>query len=456
MVLSVLATAVTAVLPSNYYVHALVAIVTILAIRAFAQGRSTNRERDLHARVVLVTGGFTPMGLTLLRELAGRGAHIIALSPVPIESPKIDILINLLRSTTNNEQIFADECDLTSPNSVHDFCTKFLTGQEHRLDAIIFAHEYQHICSFFSYGSTEDLEKERQEASLATFLATTLLLPALLVAPVERDIRIINVINPFYAAAVPSFSPSFDALPLSSSMFLQEGRRALRMAVFTRHLQRVLDALPSGGQVPKTDDNTNTIPVVSEKSQKSNIVAVSVCPGISRSDTIAPLLASDLSTRGFSTTGTIIYYLLQPILRVLVKSPNAALQSILHVLFLPTPFKASPAKPAAATGPIENDTLPEEILKPGALYRECAVVHLHVPSPPDPFKDIPMSNKGKGKENEGGSGQGLADDGELGGEVAGRLVWESFEKALKEWEKTNPPPKKDRSTTPPSVDTPTD
>lgn len=246
------------------------------------------------------------MGLTLLHQLAIRGAHIIALSPVPIESPKIDILINLLRTTTNNEQIFADECDLTSPNSVHDFCTKFLTGQEHRLDAIVFAHEYQHIGSFFSSQSTEALEKERREASLATFLTTTLLLPALLVAPVERDIRIINVINPFYAAAVPTFSPSFDMLPSNSSRFLLEGRRALQMAVFTRHLQRVLDALPSGGQVPKTDDNASTVPVVSEKSQKSNIVAISVCPGISRSDTIAPMLNAGLSASDYSTKGTIM------------------------------------------------------------------------------------------------------------------------------------------------------
>src|ERR1700737_4165395 len=90
-------------------------------------------------------GGFTPMGLTLLHQLAIRGAHIIALSPDPIESPKVEILISLLRSTTNNEQIFADECDLASPNSVHDFCTKFLTGQEQRLDAIVFVHEYKQI-----------------------------------------------------------------------------------------------------------------------------------------------------------------------------------------------------------------------------------------------------------------------------------------------------------------------
>lgn len=245
------------------------------------------------------------MGLTLLNELATRGAHIIALSPIPIESPKIDILVNLLRTTTNNEQVFAEECDLKDPNSIHAFCTKFVSGQEKRLDAVIFAHEYSHIGSMSTTRPAEALAKERKEASLATFLATTLLLPALLVAPVERDIRVINVVNPFYAAAVPSFSPA-SSPPPTASVFLQEGHRALRTVIFTRHLQRILDALPSG-QVPKTDEGTSTVPVVSQKSQKSNIVAISVCPGISRSDTVAPLFNADPTIEGSSVRSYAVY-----------------------------------------------------------------------------------------------------------------------------------------------------
>jgi hypothetical protein len=65
------------------------------------------------------------------------------------------------------------------------------------------------------------------------------------------------------------------------------------MAVFTRHLQRVLDALPSDSQIPQTDEvSASTVLVVNEKTQRSNIVVVSVSPGISRSDTIAPLLSA--------------------------------------------------------------------------------------------------------------------------------------------------------------------
>jgi len=333
MVLKIVGAAVNALLPSQYLVHIIAVIITILVIHAFSQGRTTNRERDLHARVVLVTvrpinllhdqilcsiattqGGFTPLGLTILQSLARRGAHIIALSPHPIDSPKVSILITLLRSTTSNEQIFAEQCDLASPVSIHSFCTRFLTGQDQRLDALIFAHEYQHIGSlgFLSRKQNEDA-KDRDARSLATFLMITLLLPALLVAPVERDIRVINVINPFYAAAVgSSFTlsfPSFSSSPPKSppkANFLYEGTRSLRTSILTRHLQRILDALPSA-QVPKTDDNTSTVPVVSASAQKSNIVAVTVSPGISRVDTVAPLLNADWTLpSGYSLTGVVM------------------------------------------------------------------------------------------------------------------------------------------------------
>jgi hypothetical protein len=425
MVLKVLAAVVNVVLPSKYYVHALISILAIVVVRAFAQGRTTNRERDMHARVVLLTGGFTPLGLTLIQNLAQRGAHIIALSPKPVQDPEVDILINLLRSTTKNDQIFADECDLTSASSVRSFCSRFLTAKETRLDAIIFAHEYQQLGSMIGRQDPAVLTQERQNASSASFLILTLLLPVLLVAPTERDIRIINVVNPFYAAAAPSYSPT-STPPPTSSLFHQEGWRSLQMVVFTRHLQRVLDALPSGGQIPKTDDST--IHVVSDKVQKSNIVAVSVCPGLSRSDTIAPLLNA-VRGRNQSMLGIVLYILLQPFLRLLTKSTSSAMQSVLHVLFLPTPFKSNARQGTDA---------PEEVLKAGALYRECAVVNLRIPSP----------------ATADNADAEVPDDGEFGGVHLGQAVWESFEGALKEWEKVDSQGDKKAERDELSVDTP--
>ncbi|KAG5636038.1 hypothetical protein H0H81_009311 [Sphagnurus paluster] len=464
MVLKIASAAYSTFFPTQYVVHIVIGIVTVLVLRAFSQGRRTNRERDLHARKILITGGFTPIGLTILQSLAQRGAHIIALSPHPIDSPEVTIIISLLRTTLNNEQIYAEQCDLASPSSIRSFCTRFLTGADQRIDAIIFAHEYQHVGSAAAFSGKQtpaDNMSKREAGSLATFLITTLLLPALLVAPVERDIRVITVVNPFYAAAagtsftIPFTSRSKSLSAKQNAIFLEEGIRSLRTSIFTRHLQRILDALPSA-QVPKTDES-NTIPMVSARSQKSNIVAVSVSPGISRTDTIAPLLNADwTSPSGFSYSGIVLYILLQPVLQILTKSPIASVQTVLHALFLPTPFKVLPSaskRSEKLKGPLDDAStdMPEEVLKPGALYAECAIVRLKVPAPADPQASEPKP-KGKAKSETGlEEVLEIPDDGELGGEVMGRLVWEAYEDALKAWELANPA-KEEEKTTAPDVD----
>ncbi|GAW10600.1 hypothetical protein LENED_012889 [Lentinula edodes] len=279
---------------------------------------------------------------------------------------------------------------------------------------------------------------EREQLSLASFLLITLLLPSLLTAPTERDIRIINVVNRFYAAAsASSFSSAFydsltsDKTPPLNSTFLAEGTRSLRTIILTRHLQRILDALPAA-QIPKTDSNSSAIPVVNSDSQKSNIVAITVSPGISRADTVARILNADwTSTDGYSIMGVFLYLLALPLLHVCTKSSVAAVQSVLHVLFLPTPFKFL-SQTIQNQPKAKNDSLidksvtesPEEVLKPGALYAECAVVRLKVPSPP-------LEGVADGNRNDKGNGNGkaaekepqtldLPDDGEFGGELAGR------------------------------------
>lgn len=486
--------------PRNYLVHIAIGIVVCMVIRAFARGKTTTRERNLHARTILVTGGFTPTGLTLLQSIAERGAHIIALSPDPVDTERVSIIIDLLRTSTKNEQIYAEHCDLESPHSIREFCTKFLTGKEQRLDAILFMHEYRHIGALSwlrrsrrkGFQDAED-QKARERGSLASFLITTLLLPALLVAPVERDIRIINLVNPFYAAAAgPSFhvpSSSFSSSPApikkARSIIVEEGTRSLRSIILTRHLQRILDALPnaSKAQIPKTEEGSSTVPVVSPKVQRSNIVAVTVSPGISRVDTVSPFLNADLTlvagaASSVTVKGLLVYLLLQPLLRLATKTPTNAMQTVLHALFLPTPFKHSKSeeveekegngKPSAtsankeppAPAPKPISTLPFEVLKPGALYRECAVVQLKVPPPTDDQleqlkqQDQAKASKKKasvnGKTAKGAGSKSsapeveevldLEQDGEYGGEVAGRLVWEAYEDALKVWEKSCPAP----------------
>ncbi|KAI0753320.1 hypothetical protein C8Q80DRAFT_1151516 [Daedaleopsis nitida] len=55
MVLQFVHTAAAATVPPKCSPHVLVGAFVLVAIYAYAQGRSTTRERDLHARVVLLT-----------------------------------------------------------------------------------------------------------------------------------------------------------------------------------------------------------------------------------------------------------------------------------------------------------------------------------------------------------------------------------------------------------------
>jgi hypothetical protein len=174
------------------------------------------------------------------------------------------------------------------------------------------------------------------------------------------------------------------------------------------------------------------------------------------------------------------YLVLQPLLRIFTKSPFSAIQSILHVMFLPTPFKILSQTTVASSTQKSGDhaakipvavsasSIPEEMLKPGALYAECAAVKLNVAIPADIVaKDLQerkeaalnKKRKGKGKASDEKSLQeevlDIEDDGEYGGELAGRLVWEEYEGALKVWEKENPgKPEEKKPTAEPPVTQP--
>jgi hypothetical protein len=58
MVLKILYAVGTTFLPLEYYTHLAVVVVGIVTVYAFAQGRKTNRERDLHGRTILITARF--------------------------------------------------------------------------------------------------------------------------------------------------------------------------------------------------------------------------------------------------------------------------------------------------------------------------------------------------------------------------------------------------------------
>jgi hypothetical protein len=55
MVLGIIGALYTSYFPTQYAVQIAIGLLVIYVLRTLSQGRRTNRERDLHARVVLVT-----------------------------------------------------------------------------------------------------------------------------------------------------------------------------------------------------------------------------------------------------------------------------------------------------------------------------------------------------------------------------------------------------------------
>jgi hypothetical protein len=83
---------------------------------------------------------------------------MITLAPKPPDTGAPALLESLLCSTTSNENIYAEQCNLTSPTSICSFCTNYQKSEQ-CLDAIIFAHEYGPIGNILSCGKSPDWEK---------------------------------------------------------------------------------------------------------------------------------------------------------------------------------------------------------------------------------------------------------------------------------------------------------
>lgn len=244
-----------------------------------------------------------------------------------MSDPTILSLIDLVRVTTNNELVFAEQCDLTSPKAITDFCAQLvkssgggLETEPPRVDAVIFAHEYAHIGAYKGSKDEKEMESVRRlQGRLATFFFTTLLLPVFLTAPQDRDIRFINLVTPFYGAALPSYDRQAQEETPTASIWIEEGRRSLKTILFTRHFQRILDALPAPSvqtRMTTLDDHSSRpTPTSSKKNnldiqaeavaakRPSNIIVTAVSPGISRWDTIAPFMRADRDSPFYSVVG---------------------------------------------------------------------------------------------------------------------------------------------------------
>lgn len=292
------------------------------------------KPKDLHGTVILVVGGFTAQGLLVCAQLSSLGAQLILLTPT-IRSSYIMQMIHLLRDGTSNPLIYAEECDVTNLQSIEAFAAQWNLGEgtgsqigglgagpagglsgstglgtassgpsapsqsggksgfaPRRVDSIIFLplDSARYSINSSIRRSDEGLEISQAEL-LGRFHLVNVLLPSLLLLPPNRDIRIVTLLSPWYAAGAAFLSEKDNFKKLidgrksgsTKSPWTNDGSNSIVWLALSRELQRRIQLMTDADQRPRTklpgiDDEGN----VTGKATPTNVNLINVCSGFER------------------------------------------------------------------------------------------------------------------------------------------------------------------------------
>jgi hypothetical protein len=361
-----------------------------------------------------------------LQYLAAAGAQVVILTPRPL-SPSVIQLLLLLRSATENERLYAEECDLADVASIRKFVggwqkdarSGMVQDLEARIDAVILCDEEDMAPTpgigvrpaFIGGGGAS--EEVRVSAYGMTRLTgrhalVQLLLPILLrsAATSASPLRIINTVSPFYATATAAtFRPkdlefrsdSDDHAPRkypASQPWMAQGQIALASILLWKEFQKRVKstATTARGANAQPASSTSSAAASSTDDHLSNvadatpILALSVCSGLLRS-TIRSFFRASPSSPNFSVLGCAAYLLVFPLVWIFAKSAEEGAQVVLAALMADV-YKEGQGQgrrktEKAARGP-DGKTLADEggkrapldedrpplLVRPGALYRE--------------------------------------------------------------------------------------
>ncbi|KAJ4408726.1 hypothetical protein N0V91_002981 [Didymella pomorum] len=180
-------------------------------LKWFFNGAVNTSERNMHSKVVMVTGGTAGIGAEVVKGLATRGAQIILLVQQPLSDPFLVDYIEDLREQTGNELITAEHVDLTSLHSIRIFATKWVdNAPPRRLDTIVLCANTMTPMGGKAAITEDGLESTWGLNYMANFHLLSILSPALRAQPPDRDVRIIFGTCSAYMAGK---MPDFDAKP---------------------------------------------------------------------------------------------------------------------------------------------------------------------------------------------------------------------------------------------------
>ncbi|KAI2789993.1 putative oxidoreductase C19A8.06 [Penicillium oxalicum] len=303
-------------------------ILLLAALKYYFGGARNTSERLMHSKVVMVTGGTSGIGASVVRELAARGAQVILLTTQPPSDFFLVEYIEDLRRMTGSQLIYAEQVDLSSLHSIRTFATKWIDNNPpRRLDAVVLCGGVA-VPSGARQNTIDGIDEEWQVNYLANFHLLSILSPALRVQPAHRDVRVVFATCSSYigakfnldivkrekltpgttTASVKNKSKFNPNTPPPASTKDIYALSKFTLMTFAHSFQRHLNAYKRPDGLPPC----------------TRVLVVD--PGLSRTPGTRRWLT------GGSLLGLLLYLLTWPLWWLILKSPDQGAQSILYAL----------------------------------------------------------------------------------------------------------------------------
>jgi NAD(P)-dependent dehydrogenase (short-subunit alcohol dehydrogenase family) len=283
------------------------AIAVVGLIKWYSTGASNTSERQMHGKIVMITGGTSGIGAATALNLAQRGAQLVLLVH---QSPKDIFLLDYiedLRERSGNELIYAEQVDLSSLYSIRQFATKWIdNAPPRRLDMIILCGSTLTPPGKPRVVTDEGIEETWMVNYLANFHLLSILSPAIRAQPPDRDIRIIFANCSSYIRSPPIIDGSEAMNKKIWTPSTAYARSKLALTIFGQAFQKHLDAYKRPDGLPM------------------NARVIFVDPGYSRTPGMRRWL-----TRG-TLWGLGIYLVMWQNAWLLLKSSEGGAQSFLY------------------------------------------------------------------------------------------------------------------------------
>ncbi|WWC67282.1 uncharacterized protein I206_101190 [Kwoniella pini CBS 10737] len=384
---------------SSQLIVGAITFALIIFVKAWAGGRKCTWERDWKGKMILVVASPTTTIITLIDTLLHLPSPPQILFLPDTKSPLPESLLTLLHtiklssiSKNPSAQLHCESLPLT-PESIRNFVIKWnsspvqMVGEGgRRVDCIIFGKGWEVDKSNFLSNLTKN-EKEEEiinwDNNQFKFHFLNSFLPLLLKSPLERDIRIIQLISPTWSSALPALASSLNNLTKEEGEKTKKirkldlingtGKKNLESLLCFKHFQIILDTLEAiqRGKVKpipnpeKPEENLK----VRDTNVKSNIKSISVIMPWARDE----VLKGSLVSSPLSKLSWILFY---PLILILTPSSKSTVQSILFALSAPVREGTIDDTPKVAEQGKEIYEQRRNGVAGGDVIRDCGVVDL--------------------------------------------------------------------------------